>query len=69
MSEVEKLNAQIAKLQEERDSAMMRERDDVLAKIREQINLRFECAGVLPAYTFSNAGLLLQLDHEILLFA
>ena len=37
MSEVEKLNAQIAKLQEELDSAMMRERDDVLAKIREQI--------------------------------
>ena len=37
MSEVEKLNAQIAKLQEERDSAMLRERDDVLAKIREQI--------------------------------
>jgi hypothetical protein len=35
MSEVEKLNSQIAKLQEERDSAMMRERDDVLAKIRE----------------------------------
>ena len=37
MSEVEKLNAQIAKLQEELDSAMLRERDDVLAKIREQI--------------------------------
>mgnify|MGYP000161790366 CR=1 FL=1 len=37
MSEVEKLNAQITKLQEERDSAMLRERDDVLAKIREQI--------------------------------
>ena len=30
-------NAQIAKLQEELDSAMLRERDDVLAKIREQI--------------------------------
>ena len=37
MSEVEKLNEQIAKLQAERDSAMLRERDDVLAKIREQI--------------------------------
>lgn len=37
MSEVEKLNEQIAKLQAERDSAMLRERDDVLAKIKEQI--------------------------------
>lgn len=37
MSEVEKLNEQIAKLQAERDSAMLRERDDVLAKIRDQI--------------------------------
>ena len=37
MSEVDKLNAQIAKLQEELDSAMLRERDDVLAKIKEQI--------------------------------
>ena len=32
-------------------------------------HLRFECAGVPPAYMFGNAGLLLQLDHEILLFA
>lgn len=37
MSEVEKLNEQIAKLQAERDNAMLRERDDVLAKIKEQI--------------------------------
>jgi len=37
MSEVEKLNEQIVKLQAERDSAMLRERDDVLAKIREQM--------------------------------
>ena len=37
MSDVEKLNEQIAKLQEELDSAMLRERDDVLAKIRQQI--------------------------------
>jgi DNA-binding protein H-NS len=37
MREVEKLNEQIAKLQAERDNAMLRERDDVLAKIRDQI--------------------------------
>ncbi len=37
MSEVEKLNAQIAKLQEELESAMMRERDDVLARLRIEI--------------------------------
>ena len=37
MSEVETLIEPIAKLQAERDSAMLRERDDVLAKIKEQI--------------------------------
>jgi hypothetical protein len=37
MSEVEKLNEQIAKLQAELESAMLKERDDVLDKIRKQI--------------------------------
>ncbi len=34
MSEVEKLNAQIAKLQEELDSAMLREREEVAPHVR-----------------------------------
>jgi len=34
----------------------------VLAQ-RGKCHLRFECVGVLPAYTFANAGLLLQLDQ------
>ena len=37
MSEVEKLNEQIAKLQFELKSAMLKERDDVLARIRKEI--------------------------------
>ena len=37
MNEVEKLNEQIAKLQAELESAMLKERDDVLDKIRKQI--------------------------------
>jgi hypothetical protein len=40
----------------------------VLAQ-RGKCHLRFECAGVLPACTFGNAGPPLQLDHEILAFA
>jgi hypothetical protein len=37
MSRVEELNAQIAKLEAERESAMLKERAEVLAKIKQQI--------------------------------
>lgn len=37
MSRVEELNAQIAKLEQERESAMLTERAEVLAKIKQQI--------------------------------
>ena len=37
MSRVEEINIQIAKLEEERASAMLKERTEVLAKIKQQI--------------------------------
>ena len=37
MSRVEEINVQIAKLEEERASAMLKERSEVLAKIKQQI--------------------------------
>ncbi|OZB31650.1 MAG: hypothetical protein B7X47_09015 [Ferrovum sp. 34-44-207] len=39
MSRVEEINAQIAKLEEERKSAMLVERDNVLAQIKKDIKL------------------------------
>ena len=37
MSRVEEINVQIAKLEEERESAMLKERSEVLTKIKQQI--------------------------------
>ncbi len=39
MSRVEEINAQIAKLEEERKSAMLVERDNVLAQMKKDIRL------------------------------
>ena len=39
MSRVEEINAQIAKLEEERKSAMLVERDNVLAQMKKDIKL------------------------------
>lgn len=39
MSRVEELNAQIAKLEEERNAVMLQERDTVLAEIKKNIKL------------------------------
>ena len=39
MSRVEEVNAQTAKLEAERESAMLAERDDVLAKMKADKNL------------------------------
>ena len=39
MSRVDEINAQIAKLEAERESAMLAEREDVLAKMKADIKL------------------------------
>jgi hypothetical protein len=39
MTRVDEINAQIAKLEAERESAMLAERDDVLAKMKADIKL------------------------------